>query len=158
MLQTLSKNGPIEDLLPHLEDVEGKEVNDLDNNGDGLEDSIDSNFVPVPLPSPNEGCAIADALGRMQTDETPLMWPNIDGNPINEFQTSGYIACAFPMLYRTGKADLRSEHVRDIKTVEHLLKYKDGRFARHRHPRWRYFALNSQMRLKVYVKQSLNDK
>lgn len=102
MLQTLSKNGPIEDLLSHLEDVEGKEVNDLDNNGDGLEDSIDSNFVPVPLPSPNEGRAIADALGRMQTDETPLMWPNIDGNPINEFQTSGYIACAFPMLYRTG--------------------------------------------------------
>jgi len=41
-----------------------------------------------------------------------------------------------------------------------LLKYKDRHFARY--TRWRYFALNSQMRWralqegKVYIKQSLN--
>ena len=75
------------------------------------------------------------------------MWPDIDGHPINEFQTFGYIARAFPTLYPTGKADLRSEHIRDVNPAEyfsHLLKYKDRRFARH--TRWRYFALNSQMR------------
>src|SRR6185437_2123889 len=91
--------------------------------------------------------------------------PDIDGNPINEFQTPDYIACAFPTLYPTGSADLRSAHARDIRPAEyfsHLLKFKDGRFARH--PRWRYFALNSQMRWralqegKVYVKQVLDGK
>lgn len=62
------------------------------------------------------------------------MWPSIDGNPVNEFQTPGYIACAFLILYPTSKADLRSEHVRDIKPAKyflHFLKYKDERFARH---------------------------
>lgn len=124
---------------------------------------VNGNFVPVPLPSPNEERAITDTLNRMQAGEGPIMWPNIDNNPVNEFQTPGYIACAFPTLYPTGDGDLRSMHVRDIKPAEyfsHLLKYKDGRFARH--PRWRYFTLNSQMRWralqegKVYVKQNLN--
>src|SRR5688572_5226936 len=88
----------------------------------------------------------------------------MNSNPVNEFQTSGYIACAFPSLYLTGNADLRAEQIRDVKPAEyfkHLLLYKDGRFARH--ARWRYFALNSQMRWralqegKVYVKQNLTD-
>ena len=76
---------------------------------------------------------------------------------------SGYIAYAFPTFYPTGNAGIHSEHDRYTKPAEcfsHLLKYKDGRFARH--PRWRYFALNSQTRLralqegKIYVKQGLN--
>ncbi|PKY44984.1 hypothetical protein RhiirA4_459452 [Rhizophagus irregularis] len=67
-----------------------------------------------------------------------------------------------PTLYPTGAAELRSERIRDVRLAEyflHLLKYKDGRFARH--ARWRYFALNSQMRWralqegKAYVKQHL---
>ena len=98
----------------------------------------------------------------MQTDSTPVTWPSIDGIPVNEFQSPGYIARAFPTLYPTGAADLRSARIRDVKPAEyflHLLKYRDGRFARH--VRWRYFALNSQMRWralqegKVYVKQNL---
>ena len=92
------------------------------------------------------------------------MWPRINGNPVNEFQTSGYIACAFLTLYPTGCADLHAEHLKDIKPAEyfkHLLQYKDGRFAHH--ARWRYFALNFQMcwralqEGKVYVKQNLTD-
>lgn len=61
-----------------------------------------------------------------------------------------------PTLYPTGAAELRSERIRDIRLAE----YKDGRFARH--ARWRYFALNSQMRWRAlqegraYVKQNLN--
>ena len=93
-----------------------------------------------------------------------MLWPEIDGVPINEFQSSGYIARAFPTLYPYGNADLRSERPWNIKPAEyfkHLMWYKDGRFARH--PRWRYFALNSIMRWralqegKVYVRQNLND-
>ncbi|CAG8803458.1 10099_t:CDS:2 [Cetraspora pellucida] len=146
--------------LPQLEDVEDEY---FDNNDNEDEDIITSNFVSAPLPSSNEESAIADTLGRMQASNLPIMWLNIDRNPINEFQTPGYIARAFPTLYPTGDGDLRSEHVREIKPAGyflHLLKYKDGRFAQHAW--WRYFVLNSQMRWralqegKVYVKQSLN--
>ncbi|CAG8622461.1 21469_t:CDS:2 [Cetraspora pellucida] len=160
ILRSLPDNGPVDDQLPQLEDVEDEY---FDNNDDEDEDIITSNFVPAPLLSFNEESAIADTLGRMQASNLPIMWLNIDGNPINEFQTPGYIACAFPTLYPTGDGNLQSEHVRKIKPAgyfSHLLKYKDGRFAQH--ARWRYFALNSQMRWralqegKVYVKQSLN--
>ena len=92
------------------------------------------------------------------------MWPEIEGIPINEFQTPGYMARAFPTLYPYGKGDLRSQRTWDILPAEyfkHLLWYKDGRFARH--TRWRYFALNSTLRWRalqegrVYVKQHLNE-
>ncbi|EXX78939.1 hypothetical protein RirG_010410 [Rhizophagus irregularis DAOM 197198w] len=124
-----------------------------------MTDSVLSNFVPVPIPIPNEERAVADTLVRLQSDTDPVMWPRIDGVPVNEFQTPGYIARDFPTLYPTGAADLRSERIRDVKLAEyflHLLKYKDGRFAHH--ARWRHFALNSQMRWRalqegrVYIK------
>ena len=81
-MQSLPENGPIDDLLPHIEDIE-KEV---DNNNNDPEDSINSNFIPAPLPPPNEEHAIADTLSRIQgNNNTPIVWPNIDGSPINEF-------------------------------------------------------------------------
>ena len=67
---------------------------------------MDRNFVPIPLPSPNEETAIDDTLARMQAGVNPVLWPTIDVTPVNEFQTPGYIACAFPTLYPTGAADL----------------------------------------------------
>ncbi len=130
VLQSLSKNGPINDLFPEIEDTEDNSDND-DNNS---EESISREFVPTLLSSPNKKYAITHTLDRMQNNDTPIMWPNIDGNPINEFQTPGYIVYAFLILYPTGDADLHSEHIRDIKPAKyfsHLLKYKDSRFARH---------------------------
>ena len=65
----------------------------------------------------------------MRSDAAPIMWPNIDAIPVNEFQTPGYIACAFPTLYPTGAVDFCSERIRDVKPAEyfsHLLRYKDG--------------------------------
>ena len=161
VLQFLPKNGSIDDQLRHLEDGEY----DFDDDNNDPEGTIGSNFIPTPFPSPTEKCAIADACGRIQANDDPIMWPDIDGHPINEFQILCYIACTFPTLYPTEKADFHSEHIRDVNPTEyfsHLLKYKDRRFAHH--TRWRYFALNSQMRWralqegKVYVKQRLNDK
>ncbi|RGB39303.1 hypothetical protein C1646_754740 [Rhizophagus diaphanus] len=100
------------------------------------DDTIGSNFVPVPLPSPNKEQAIGDTLNRVQDNDIPITWPNIDGTPINKFQTSNYIASVFPTLYPTGNGDLCSNYIRDVKLSEyfsHLLKYKDGRFAHHPH-------------------------
>lgn len=63
-----------------------------------------------------------------------------------------------------GTADLNDYRIKEIKPAEyfkHLLIYKDGRFARH--PRWRYFALNTIMRWRalsegrVFVQQNLEE-
>jgi hypothetical protein len=133
-------------------------------NHENEDDVITRTFVPFLPSTLQEDVAIKNALDRMQSENNPIAWPQINSSPINEFQTPGYIACAFPTLYPTGCADLRAERIWDIKPAEyfkHLLLYKDGRFARH--ARWRYFALNSQMRWralqegKVYVKQNLTD-
>ena len=40
---------------------------------DAPEDSISRNFVPVLLPSPNEECAIAKTLDRVQANNTPIL-------------------------------------------------------------------------------------
>ena len=163
-LRSLPDDGPVDRHLPQLRDLNDRLRHVEDGVGDDrldhdTEDTIVRNFILAPLPSHGEDRTIDDALGRMQSNNHPVMWPNLGINAINEFNTPGYIARAFPVLYPTGSADLRAEHARDVNPSEyfqHLLRYKDGRFGRH--PRWRYFALNSQMRWralqegKVYVK------
>jgi len=69
VLSSLPENGPIDDRLPRIEDTEECSDDDDDNS----EDVIGSNFVPAPIPSPNEDRAIADALDRMQDNEPPIM-------------------------------------------------------------------------------------
>ncbi|CAG8751467.1 35874_t:CDS:2 [Gigaspora margarita] len=71
----------------------------------------------------------------------PINWPTIKNNSVNEFEEVGYITKAFPILFPKGRADLR------------IAQYKQ----------FRYFALNSIMRLralensKIYVRQNLED-
>ena len=158
ILQSLPVDGSIDDQLQNTEIV----AEDLDH--DEEDDVITRTFVPLPPLTHREDIAIQNTLDRMQNENSPVDWLQINNHPINEFQTPGYIACAFPTLYPTGRADLHAERIRDVKPAEyfkHLLLYKNGRFACH--ARWRYFALNSQMcwrtlqEGKVYVKQNLAD-
>ncbi|KAJ7879868.1 hypothetical protein B0H13DRAFT_1892031 [Mycena leptocephala] len=54
---------------------------------------------------------------------------------------------AFPSLFPNGKADFAAERETKVTMTEwaaHMLRFKDGRFARH--PRFRYWALNTVMR------------
>ena len=92
------------------------------------------------------------------------MWPSIVGMPINEFTTEGYFTCAFPTHFPTGAADFsgrRQNQVTIGNYFKHLMMYEDSRFANH--PRFRLFALNTEMRWhalqtgRVYVKQHLGD-
>ncbi|EXX58668.1 uncharacterized protein LOC105316640 [Rhizophagus irregularis DAOM 181602=DAOM 197198] len=158
VLRSLPIDGSIDDQLRDVRMI-AEELNH--ENEDNV---ITRTFVPFLPSTLHEDVAIKNALDRMQSENNPIAWPQINSSPINEFQTPGYIACAFSTLYPTGCADLRAERIWDIKPAEyfkHLLLYKDGRFARH--ARWWYFALNSQMRWralqegKVYVKQNLTD-
>jgi len=135
----------------------------LDDTEDG-DDVVSRSFVPLFPATQREEEAISNTLERIQNQSDHITWPNIEGSPINEFQTVGYIARAFPALHPTGKADFRATREKSVKPAEyfkHLMWYKDGRFARH--TRWRYFALNTIMRWRalqegrVYVKQNLDD-
>jgi hypothetical protein len=67
----------------------------------------------------------------------PLRWPTQDhDNPVNEYQTEGYITMTFPCLFPYGRADFRdeSERTESLGVAEYfdaLIRYKDGRFGNH---------------------------
>ena len=76
-----------------------------------------------------------------------MMWPTIGGTPINEFTTEGYFSLAFPTLFPTGAAEFLGQRHNSVTVgyyFKHLMMFGDGRFARH--ARFRYFALNTEMR------------
>jgi hypothetical protein len=76
-----------------------------------------------------------------------LTMPTVRGTPISEHDGRQIAIDAFPSLFPNGTADFAAP--RDIKVTmtewaAHLMRFKDGRFARH--PRFRYWALNTIMR------------
>ena len=101
---------------------------------------------------------------QQQVAPPTVSWPPSGVTPINEFNTEGYISCAFPTLFPTGAADFVAPRPLAVTVgnyFKHLLMYADGRFARH--PRFRYFALNTEMRWRalqagrIYVHQHPHD-
>ena len=65
--------------------------------------------------------------------DEPLGWPTQDPVAVT---TEGYIAMTFPILFPFGGADLRDAQFRKHRVgiaeyFDALLRYKDGRFARH---------------------------
>jgi len=51
-------------------------------------------FVPLLPINKREEVAINDTLEHIQNQNPHVLWPEIEGNPINEFQSSGiYHAC-----------------------------------------------------------------
>jgi len=168
ILQSLPEDGSITEKLPQYTDdrtpgsEEGPNGEDDDENEENAFNS--QTFVPSLLNRLSENIAINEILNRANHNQENLKidWPHNEISPVDEFNTPGYIARAFPTLYPWGIADLNEPREKEIKAAEyfkHLLVYKDGRFARHR--RWRYFALNSLMRWRalsegrVFVKQNL---
>lgn len=154
ILQTLPENGSIAEQLPQL-------TNDRTHHHEEGPNEQREDLTEIDDESDE-----AHFLNRMQHDQenSRIEWPRNETFPVDEFHTPGYIARAFPTLYPYGTADLNDLRVKEIKPAEyfkHLLIYKDGQFARH--PRWRYFALNTIMRQRalsegrVFVKQNLEE-
>ncbi|PKC50801.1 hypothetical protein RhiirA1_485314, partial [Rhizophagus irregularis] len=81
ILQFLPIDGTIDDQLQDInEDI------DYDESKDNV---ITRTFVPLPLPANREDTAIRNTLDRIQNENHHIMWPQINGNPVNEFQTPG---------------------------------------------------------------------
>ena len=126
---------------------------------------LPGSFVPSAAQRLTEQETIRQSVQERQSDQQPvatptLSWPPSGAIPINEFTTEGYMSCAFPTLFPTGDADFVAPWPLTVTIgnyFKHLLLYKDGRFARH--PRFRYFALNTEMRWRalqagrIYVRQ-----
>lgn len=170
-LEQLPQNSNISNLVSVTEDTmastsESPATNDTEENS--YDDNIPQSFVPVTAPSMTEQEAEQEAeqesVQQRQSSHPVLMWPSIGGMPLNEFTTEGYFSCAFPTLFPTGAVDFLS-HRQVAVTIgnyfKHLMQYDDGRFARH--PRFRFFALNTEMRHRalqagrVYIRQHPSD-
>ncbi|GES73737.1 uncharacterized protein LOC105316640 [Rhizophagus clarus] len=131
-LNSLPEDDFIVGILPQLHDdhLIDENLDDIGNgdyvkNGDN---AITRTFVRLLPTDKCEEAAINDTLDRIQNQNPHMLWPEINGSPINEFQTVGYIVRAFSTLYPTGQADLRAKRVKDIKPAEyfrHLMWYKD---------------------------------
>ena len=126
-------------------------------------------FVPIASRSVTEQEAISLSIQQRQSHQPTsnpsiLAWPSIGGTPVNEFTTEGYFSCAFPTLFPTGAADFLGQRQNQVTIgnyFKHLMMYDDHRFAKH--PRFRFFALNTEMRRRalqtgrIYVKQHPSD-
>ena len=116
------------------------------------------------LHSKGQNETVQKSVQDLQSGSHTLAWLTIGGTPINEFTTEGYFSMAFPTLFPTGAADFLGQRCNQVTIgnyFTHLMKYRDGRFARH--PRFRFFALNTEMRWRalqsgrIYVQQHPGD-
>ena len=150
----------------HLPECEREASTDQsESSEDQYESHLSSSFIPNATQHRIEQETVEQSLQDLQSGSShTLIWPTIGGAPINEFTTEGYFSMAFPTLYPTRAADFlgqRCNHVTISNYFTHLLKYGDGRFARH--PRFRFFALSTEMRWRalqagrIYVKQHPGD-
>jgi hypothetical protein len=92
-----------------------------------------------------------NAIRERVLPQNQLTLPSFRSTPISKFNRSqALLSLVFPSLFPRGDAEFTLPRFRNVKYseyVKHLLKYKDGRFARH--PRFRYVVFNTLMRRQV---------
>ena len=165
VLQQLPENGDITSLTSLQ--LEGSTSEDFSqpSQEDLYRAHLPCSFVPNAVQQQTEQETVRQSIQeRQSTSTSTLMWPTIGGAPINEFTTEGYFSMAFPTLFPTGAADFLGQRCNQVTIgnyFKHLLMYEDGRFARH--PRFRFFALNTEMRWRalqagrIYIRQHPGD-
>ena len=98
-LQNLPEDGVPLDLLTIEEDGADS---DSDNDDAQSEHTGDSHsFLPLPSREATEDSAIRSIVNG----DIPVDWPDIAGQPINEFRTPGLASQAFPTLFPYGSGD-----------------------------------------------------
>ena len=136
------------------------------STGEDEESQEVCSFVPISARKMTEEESVRKSVAERQTSlqEQVVPWPQRGESPVNEFTKEGYMSCAFPTLLPTGAGDYLAPRERSVTICnyfKHLMRYDDGRFARH--PRFRYFAMNTEMRWRalqtgrVYIKQHPED-
>ena len=140
--------------LPESGELPGISAVTLPNDESGTEpdfeqsdghdsEQLSSSSVPA---APHQATE-REAVEQVVSGEQAATWPPRGDTPLNEFHSEGYMILAFPTLFPTGAADFTASRMRPVTLgyyLKHLMMYSDGRFARH--PRFRNFALNTEMR------------
>ena len=115
---------------------------------------------------------VHDVVGENAGDVTmskkkilTLPWPTRDNTPASEFTTQNFFTLSFPCLFPYGKGDFNANRPVTCSSLsdwaEHLLWYKDGRFAHHKF--FKFVVHNMIVRRraleqsKFIVKQQLGD-
>lgn len=101
--------------------------------------------VPDVTPSDSE---MEQLRQQVQGNRFHLSMPSLQSTPIPELDAlQPVLSWAFPTLYPRGHADFVHPRLRSVSYqdyITHLMKFHDGRFARH--PRWWYVVFNTLMR------------
>ncbi len=150
----LDTNTEIEEELKLIADEDDVEPRDV------------ATFVPIVAQKITEQETIKKSVEQRSSNfqKQTVPWPKSGDTPVNEFQTEGYITCAFPTLFPTGAGDFVVPRPRTVTAgnyFKHLMMYGDGQFAKH--PRFRYFALNTEMRWRalqtgrIYIRKHPKD-
>src|SRR6266540_5699685 len=105
ILKSLPENDSIVKLLPQLQN---DQIIDRISAKESEDNGITRTFVSSLTLTCRKDVAINDTLNYMKSNNPPLLWPEIDGYSINEFQMPGYMAKAFLTLYPYGHGDLCS--------------------------------------------------
>ena len=175
-LQALPEHGDLMDQLP-IHEVEDAAVNLEDAVEDVDFDDQEAAAVPNMVVSERELDMLrAELAGEPQVhdpmefqprrqspppDEAPpaqghIVVPEIRSTPLSEFNRSqALLSLAFPSLYPEGKAEFVLPRQRSIEYgdyLQHALKWRDGRFARH--PRFRFVAFNTRMRRQISARSA----
>ncbi|EED12765.1 conserved hypothetical protein [Talaromyces stipitatus ATCC 10500] len=146
-------------------------------DGDVVDQVINKSLDPVQISDsadteviePPEVCAVPDLLAQedemsairnqLQPEEScqqHMEFPPFRSTPIAEFTRSQpLLSWAFPALFPRGEGEYIHPRQRTVSFADyakHLMKFHDGRFARH--PRFRYVVFNTMMRQQANTKAS----
>ncbi|KAJ7048027.1 hypothetical protein C8F01DRAFT_966221, partial [Mycena amicta] len=148
ILNSLPKDGNV---LQRVQSVSTEDLNSNPDEGPPVENQqsdgsgqFSAGFAPNLQSGLTEFEKLQAAAGA---PEIVLTMPAVQGTPINENSAQHIAVDAFPTLFPTGRADFKEAREKKVTMDEwasHLLRYQDGRFAKH--PRFRYWALNTIFR------------
>ena len=168
---TLPEDGDISGLhsvsLNSTEDTGSPQT--LDEDDDPYSTNLSGSFVPSTTQRMREQETVRQSVQQWQSHQQQVApptvsWPPCGSAPINEFNTEGYMLCAFPTLFPTGAADFLAPRPVGVTIgdyLKYMMMYEDCRFTRH--PRFCYFALNIEMCWRalqaghIYVRQHPHD-
>ena len=69
---------------------------------------LSSTFVPMPVWGRTEQQTIRQSIQQPPCTPLTVSWPSTSATPVNEFNTEGYISCAFPSLFLCSPASRKS--------------------------------------------------
>ena len=146
-LDQLPVNGDVMDQMT-TRTVDAEEIDEV--SAADIDDEQPPETAAVPDMA-QEDSEMEELRRQLGLERDHLSMPSVRSTPLSEFNRSqSLLSWAFPTLFPRGEADFVVPRLRSVtyaEYIKHLLKFEDGRFARH--PRFRYVVFNTMMRNQV---------